>query len=213
MTQTLDLLGLEPIIWRLQAAGIARTPNGSIFICPLEGGPLRYLHKIFDARPANRRHELRTLLRFPPPDDYSAFMNQCNGVTLFDNCYSIYGLGTEVNRGLRLEDQRPILLPHEIEAADALYGSSYPWRRIGSVAGYEQSFELEICRTGEAGMRSVEGAVRAFPSFREMVCALARLFDQFVSERGFRDTSQQRMDGILMDFLQGKEAGSPHPWG
>ena len=128
MRETPDLLGLERIVFRYEGKGKLVARNGTTFICPLKGGPLFYLHKLYHLGDADQTAELASLLTFAPPTDYAAFMNRCNGANLFDNALAIYGIISRLNRGLDIEDVQPISLADELRYSEGANGPNDPWR-------------------------------------------------------------------------------------
>lgn len=200
MTDDIDLLGLEAVVLRYSNNGRIDCSNGSTFICPLSGGPLRFLHKIFGPSKVDSSKIIEDLFGFRPSDEYIKFMSECNGVTLFDNSFFIYGIIIDLNRSLRLEDQQPISLSTELESSRRRYGSA--WRPVGSVTGYEKLFELEINVSGQVRIHCDSGPVRIVESFREMICGLAEFLDARTNERGFIDESRKGMDAELSRFVR-----------
>jgi SMI1 / KNR4 family (SUKH-1) len=198
VSSDLALFGLDRIILRHAEKGRIDCPNGSIFICPLDGGALRFLHKIFGGR-RNSSNGLETLFGFSLPDDYVEFMTRFNGATLFDNSFSIYGIA-DLNRGLRLEDQQPISLSAALDERRSLYGPAVTWLPVASVSGYNELFHLELSGAGEARIGSDGQQTKRLGSFREIVCDITNLLSLLSDDRGFFDKSRRRVDAEISRF-------------
>lgn len=124
-----------------------------------------FLHKVFGGLSKNRQRELHHLYGFAAPEDYNQLMSWCNGATLFDNALFIYGVCSDVTRGLRLEDQRPVSLDTKIEIARLTRSPDDVWRPFGAVTGYADLYSLEISQEGRTRvvLRAMEGRGRLVP--------------------------------------------------
>jgi hypothetical protein len=197
-----DPLGLNGILFRYALEGRVDARNGSVFICPLPGGPLRFLHKTYGGGERNQPAYLEHLFGFALPEDYLNFMRSCNGATLFDNHLYLYGVVPQLNRGLGLEDQLPISLASELETSRDADDPGRSWRPFGSVAGYGQLFQLEVDASGRARMRGDAGPTRTAESVPELVHALAAMLDGLADARGFPDDTIGRLDSELAAFVE-----------
>jgi hypothetical protein len=196
------LAGLDEVILRYECAGRYECENGSIFICPIGKEPLRYLHKLFINNDKQLSSKLERAFKYTPPEDYLNLMNCYNGMTLFDNTFSIYGLYTDFSRSLRLEDQRPISLQNEIVSKNWLFGPENSWRPIGSVSGYEKLFELEIDPSGRARLLCGEGVAKVSASFKELLFDVGSILDRLSNQEGMIDASKRSIDVEMGAFLR-----------
>jgi hypothetical protein len=202
MNDRTDPLGLNEVVFRHVDKGRVECKNGSVFICPLPGGSLRFLHKFYGYGERNQPAYLEHLFGFALPEDYLAFMRAWNGATLFDNSFCLDGLVPQLNRGLTLEDSQPISLETALKISHVMHDPGYPWRPFGSVAGYEKLFRLEFDASGRARMQWENGPARVANSVRDLVQPLAEFLGNLTDEHGFLDQTQRSMDAELSRFVE-----------
>jgi len=202
MTDQADPLGINDIVFRHVDKGRVDCKNGSVFICPLPGGPLRFLHKLYGGGERNQPAYLEHLFGFALPEDYLAFMRVWNGATMFDNSFGFCGLVPQLHRGLTLEESQPISLETALRINGVMYDRSHPWRPFGSIAGYEKLFRLELDASGRARMQWEDGPARDANSVRDLVRPLAEFLANLTDENGFIDQTRRSMDAELSGFVE-----------
>lgn len=179
--------------------GKIETPD-YLFICPLELGKLRYLHKLFKAGSHIVDDEISSIFGFTPPADYFEFMKCINGATLYDNTFSIYGVCDNLNRGVRLEDQLPISLNdiNNFKLSDRIGFMS-----IGSISGGNDLFEIEVNSLGDFIIRSPLGFSKTFAKFERVLCSISEILDLISNETGLHDDTGVQVDIRMNEFLAG----------
>jgi len=108
-------------------------PNGTQAICHVPHvAPEAWLHIIYPGLTERQIRELEDQLPIPLPDDYKEFLLHVNGINIYSDSLSIWGLKTSYDRNgdqafqpydlLALNEERPIACPDSW-----LYFGSYSW--------------------------------------------------------------------------------------
>ena len=201
MTTHPNISRLNEIVYRYAEKGIVESINGTKFICPLMTAPLAFLHRIFYDRETGSRARLNQMFGFPVCNEYIQLMSWCNGADLFDNSFFIFGISQELKRGLGLEDQRPISLQAELNAAHRSILTNDLWQPFASVTGYADLYSLSLSAQGEARIALRDGPAWVAASILDVVIEFAVFFDRLSNEEGLIIERSEHLDIVLADFI------------
>jgi hypothetical protein len=199
VSSSLELRQIKKILLKNEAMSYVCPP--CVFIGPILGGNLKYMHKLFSPL-ADAEERLRGALGWPPPPAYSCFFSFSDGAILFDNTVFIYGLNSSISRDLRPENVRPISLKRELENWRAHSSSKKNWALVGSVAGYSSRYSIEICVDGRTRINTQESTSRTFPCFLSALLAVIKLAEKHCDANGVTDLNALALEREL-DSLTG----------
>lgn len=174
--------------------------NGAIFIAPLEGGSLRFLHSVFPPANDENLKETEDLIG-PLPAQYKSLLKHANGATLYDSTVFIYGTSSFPVRSLRIDDQAAVSVIAERSLRLASTGSSIKNLRVGAVATATRRFDIDI-ELDSTCLVSYEGGSRRFESFLECLSSIVIIMDSLSDANGLLDDSGEQAESEMIAFIR-----------
>lgn len=159
---------LESILAGMEsfATSLDVSAGGTHFYGKISGGDLAFVHKRFAPCTASEIEKLKIQMGFSNLGSYEDLLLQTDGIILFNNRITIFGVRENPERSMALDKQTSISVSSALRRRG---GNHSEWLPIGAVALYDIVLDIELNRSGESRLGAPSLGYVSFSKFVDLL--------------------------------------------